>query len=349
MPPDSSSVLPPSYSGSGLVDLQVNGYAGFDFHSDPAGWTLKALQALSRTLDRRGVAVALPTLITDAGEALLARARTYRKYVERDRRLLARFPLLHIEGPFISPEDGPRGAHPQRFCRTPEEAPDLLAQLREASGDRIGILTLAPELPGALGLIEEATEAGICVGLGHTQASAGALTEAVDAGAVMSTHLGNGSHQTLPRLDNYVQVQLAEDRLWASFIADGQHMPFYTLKNFIRAKTPRRSVLVTDAILAAELGPGRYRSGHAEIEVTRELRVSKPGEPNLAGSALTMDRAVVNAALHGGVDFETAWAMASVQPADLLGLQTPDPVTVTDITEDGFTREPRGAHRNLTA
>ena len=336
MPPDPSSMLPSSYRGPGLVDLQVNGYAGFDFQSDPAGWTLEDMQALDEALDRRGVAMVLPTFITDGSEALIARARKYAALIERDPRLEARFPLLHIEGPFISPADGPRGAHPRRFCRTPAEEPELLAQLREVSGDRIGILTLAPELTGALDLIEEAAAAGICVGLGHTQASAGVLGEAVGAGAVMSTHLGNGSHQMLPRLDNYVQVQLADDRLAASFIADGQHMPFYTLKNFIRAKTPERAVLVTDAIVAAELGPGRYRSGHAEIVVTPELRASKPGEPNLAGSALTMDRAVVNATLHGGVSFEEAWAMASVRPADLLGLEMPPSITVSKISKDGF-------------
>jgi N-acetylglucosamine-6-phosphate deacetylase len=151
----------------------------------------------------------------------------------------------------------------------------------------------------------------------------------------MSTHLGNGSHQMLPRLDNYVQRQLADDRLFAGFIADGHHMPFCTLKNFIRAKTPARSILVTDAIAAAEMGPGKFQLGGGIVEVTPEGRCFRPGQPNLAGSALSLDRAVVNAALHCDVSFEQAWAMASTTPAKLMGLPAPRGVSVR-VTAGGF-------------
>ena len=330
------SVLPASYTGPGLVDVQVNGYAGFDFNGDPDAWTGEDFDGVRRAQERRGVLRALPTLITDDPQRMIARARAYARIVEQEPGLQVAFPKLHIEGPFVSPEDGPRGAHPQAYCSTPQRLPDLLPTLRAASGDRIGLLTLAPELPGALVLIEAAVEHGLCVAIGHTAADAETITRAVEAGARLSTHLGNGSHQHLPRLDNYVQRQLAEDRLAASFIADGHHMPFPTLKNFIRAKTPQRSILITDAIAGADVGPGRYRMGGAVVVVSEDLRVAEPGQPHLAGSALTLDRAVVHVCLHGGVSFADAWAMASRQPAVLLGLDVPPTITVL-VSEDGFT------------
>lgn len=328
--------LPTHYRGPGLVDLQVNGYAGVDFNAPPGDLTAGDFHVVRKAQARRGVRAALPTFITDDVDRMVARIRQYAAFVDEDRDLAEAFPKLHIEGPFIASEDGPRGAHPPQHCTTPKDQPDLFSRLQEASGGRIGLLTLAPELPGALDLISEASENGTTVALGHTEASAETIQEAVKAGARMSTHLGNGSHQMLPRLDNYVQVQLAEDRLSASFIADGHHMPFYTLRNFLRAKTTGHSVLVTDAILAADVGPGRYTSTGAEIVVTPDLRVSKPGEPNLAGSALTLDRAVINTCSACDVPFSEAWRMASTYPAALVGIEEPAEVSV-DVSPERFT------------
>ena len=329
--------LPASFRGPGLVDLQLNGYAGFDFNSPASHWSAEALFRVRDALGRRGVAVALPTLITDDAARMVERARAYRSLVEGWAELATTFPALHVEGPFISPEDGPRGAHPLAHCRTPAQLPDLYERLMEASGGRLGIFTLAPELPGATALIRAMTAAGTRVAIGHTNAGERELNDAVEAGAVLSTHLGNGSHQTLPRHANYVQVQLADDRLTASFIADGHHLPWYALKNFLRAKGWERSILVTDAIAAADAPPGRYRLGEEEVEVSAELRVSKPGQPNLAGSALTLDRAVVNVALRCGVPFAEAWEMASVRPAALLGIEAPEEVLVR-VSGSGFSR-----------
>jgi N-acetylglucosamine-6-phosphate deacetylase len=214
--------------------------------------------------------------------------------------------------------------------------PDFIDRLQEASGDRVGIVTLAPELPGAIDLIGRLAEAGICPAVGHTQAPAETLRAAVAAGARLSTHLGNGSHDVLPRLDNYVQVQLAEDRLAATFIPDGHHMPLTTLKNFIRAKTPSRSVLITDAISAAEMGPGEYTLGQLVVQVGADGRCSVPGEQHLAGSILTLDRAIIEVCRRCDVSFDQAWAMASSHPAMLIGLPLPRTVTVA-VAETGFT------------
>jgi N-acetylglucosamine-6-phosphate deacetylase len=315
------------------VDLQVNGYAGFDFNSRPEGWEPGDFLRVRDAMAARGVVAALPTLITDAAERLVARAAAYARLLSECPELAEAFPKLHVEGPFISPEDGPRGAHPLRHCLTPREMPDLLERLREASGDRIGILTLAPELPGALELVSRAASCGVRVAIGHTAAAPAVIAEAVAAGASISTHLGNGSHWELPRHENYVQAQLAEDGLVASFIADGHHLPWYVLKNFLRAKTPARSVLVTDAVSAADRGPGRFTLGGEEVVVSGELRVTRPGRPGFAGSALTLDRAVINTVLHCGVPFEEAWAMASTRPAALIGLGPLPEVSVAVLPE----------------
>lgn len=327
--------LPERFTGPGLFDLQVNGYAGFDFNSSSEGWSDSDFHRVRLGLGRRGLTTVLPTLITAPAERLLGSARRYREILDADATLASFFPLLHLEGPFISAEDGPRGAHPRTYCALPSHQPDLLQRVAEASGGRLGLVTMAPEIPGVVPLIEQLTRQGIVVAIGHTSASAACLSDAVAAGARLSTHLGNGSHQLLPRLDNYVQAQLADDRLAASFIADGHHLPWPTLKNFLRAKQPERSILVSDSVAAADAPPGRYPVGEAIVESTAAGRVQVPGQANLAGSALTLDRAVVNVALHCGFSFEEAWRMASVNPARLLGLPAPAEITV-EVGVSGF-------------
>lgn len=321
--------IPSTYTGPGLVDLQLNGFAGFDFNSQPEDWTAEQLFRVRDALRACGVVHALPTLITDDVERIMARAAAYRRLVEAHPQLQTAFPGLHIEGPFISPEDGPRGAHPLSHCKLPEALPDFLEAIISASGGRVKLITVAPELEGALPFIPQCRSEDIVVGIGHTNASAVELKQAVSAGARIATHLGNGSHQMLPRLENYVQHQLADDRLYASFIADGHHVPYPTLKNFLRAKGFTRSILVTDAIAAAGKGSGRFQLGSQEVIVDDQLRCQIEGQPNLAGSALTLDRAVLNVARYCDVPFEEAWTMASLRPAKLIGLDVPELVMVS--------------------
>lgn len=330
---------PKRHEGPGLVDLQVNGYKGFDFNAPSERWDKDLLLEARDALRKRGVAAVFPALITDDLEQTFARIRKYAAWVEADPELADMFPGLHLEGPFISPEDGPRGVHPAAYCRTPSDVPDFLDLAMDAGRGKVGLLTLAPELPGSLELIEKAFERGICVGIGHTRADGATLLDAVEAGARMSTHLGNGSDSLLPRLDNYVQVQLAHDRLQASFIADGHHIPFHTLKNFIRAKTVERTILVTDAMAAADAGCGRYKLGRETVMVSGDLKVSLPDGLRLAGSALTLDKAVINVSENCGVPFDEAWRMASTYPAFTVGLPEPEKVKV-EISEKGFTSIP---------
>ena len=183
------------------------------------------------------------------------------------------------------------------------------------------LVTIAPEVPGALALIEHLAASGVRAAIGHTAAAPAQVRDAIRAGATLSTHLGNGCAQMLPRHPNFIWEQLAADELLASFIVDGHHLPPATVKAMVRAKTPRRVVLVTDAIAAAGQRPGEYRLGGVTVRLDENGRVAVPGQPNLAGSALSMDRAVANTVKFAGVSLEDALAMASVTPAEYLGVQ----------------------------
>jgi N-acetylglucosamine-6-phosphate deacetylase len=225
-------------------------------------------------------------------------------------------PGMHVEGPFIHPEDGPRGAHPCEHVRPPNLAD--FERLYEACRGKMRILTLSPEQPGALEVIEAATRAGVVVALGHHRADRAAIDAAIAAGAKMSTHLGNGADAQLPRNDNYIWWQLGEDRLWASFISDGHHLPPATLRAMLRAKTPARSVLITDAMAAAGMPPGRFPLGTSEVVKTPEGKVCLPGTPYLAGSAAEMPLVVARAVADGGLELAKAVELATLQPARLV-------------------------------
>jgi N-acetylglucosamine-6-phosphate deacetylase len=292
-----------------FFDLQVNGFAGVDFN-DPA----VTPEAVSRALDAMrgtGVTRCLPTLITSSLEDFARCARAV---------LASRHPAvagLHMEGPYISLTDGPRGAHPKAHVR--EASVENFARRQEAAHGRIRLVTLAPEVPGALRLIEHLVSVGLRVAIGHSEAAPSLITDAVAAGATLSTHLGNGCATALPRHPNLLWAQLAEDRLLASLIVDGHHLPPATVKAMVRAKTDARCVLVTDAVMCAGQPPGRYRLGALEVELSPEGRVAAPGATTLAGSALTMPRAVANVCRFAGVPLESALAMASTRPAEYLG------------------------------
>jgi len=295
----------------GLVDLQVNGFAGVDFNDPALGeeQVARAVEAIGRT----GVTRFLPTLVTSSDESFTACARRLAR---------VRHPAiagLHLEGPYISPEDGYRGAHPRAFVR-PADVDDFRRR-QDAAGGRIRIVTLAPEVPGALPLVEHLVRTGVHVAIGHTGASGAQIQDAVEAGATLSTHLGNGCAAMMPRHPNVIWEQLGEDRLLASFIVDGHHLPPATVKAMFRAKTPARTILVTDAIAAAGMPPGRYVLGGQTVELEPSGRVAALGTPYLAGSALRLDAAIGNAVRFTGLPLEEVVAMASTRPAAYLGIE----------------------------
>ena len=218
-------------------------------------------------------------------------------------------PGFHLEGPYISPEEGFRGAHPRNAVRPPRW--EELERFQDVCNGQIRYITLAPELEGSIPFIERAVKKGMVVGLGHTNASEETLEDAFRAGARISTHLGNGAQALLPRHRNPIQKQLSMDGLMASIIVDGIHLPDYVVKNFIRAKGVDRILLTTDSMAGAGAPPGRYSLGDLEVEVRPDDRTARlPGTPYLAGSTLTMDRAVNNVIRFADVNLPAAVQMA---------------------------------------
>lgn len=302
---------PRTLTHPGLFDLQVNGFAGVDFN-DPSTTTEQVHAALA-ALRRTGVTRLLPTLISGPLDRFARCARTL---------VDARAPAiagLHMEGPYISPQDGARGAH-QKEDVSPASLDDFKRRQERADGE-VRLVTVAPEVDGVLPLIEYLRREGIRVAIGHTAASPGQIRDAIRAGATLSTHLGNGCAQMLPRHPNVIWEQLAADELTAGLIVDGHHLPPSTVKVMVRAKTPQRVVLVTDATSAAGQPPGDYRLGGLIVHLDATGRVAVPGQPNLAGSALSLDRAIGNLVGFAGIPLEEALAMASTRPAASVGLE----------------------------
>jgi N-acetylglucosamine-6-phosphate deacetylase len=299
-----------------LFDLQINGCDGHGFSSERL--TTATVRHVVEVCRRHGIAGLCPTLVTNSFAALAHGLTVLRQTCETDPDVAAAVPAFHLEGPYISPEDGPRGAHSRQYVRPPDW--DEWQRLQEAAGGRIRLVTLAPEWDAALRLIEQLIRSGVVVAIGHTAASGPRLREAVAAGARLSTHLGNGAHALLPRHDNYIWEQLAADELWASVICDGHHLPPAVVRCFVRVKTPARLILTCDASSLAGLPPGRYREWDQEFEVVPEGKVVVPGTTYLAGSWAFTDRCVGNVMRFAGVGLPDALDMAGARPRALLGL-----------------------------
>jgi N-acetylglucosamine-6-phosphate deacetylase len=298
--------------GPGFVDMQCNGYAGVDFNrreTEPI-----VIAEAIRAMWEHGCTEVLPTFITAAPDALDEYLNDVHKALEGDVETARSVPGFHLEGPFISPEDGARGAHPPKHVR-PVDA-KLWRRWQKAAGGRIRLVTIAPEVRGAIPFIRKLREEKVLPAIGHTLADAACVASATEAGAMMSTHLGNGCPQNMHRHQNPIFAQLGEDRLLASFIADGIHLPPEVLRALWRAKGG--GILVTDAMAAAGAPPGRYSIGELELEVGADRIVRQPGSPNFAGSALTMNEAVANLVRFAHIPLADAWDAASLVPWALL-------------------------------
>jgi N-acetylglucosamine-6-phosphate deacetylase len=300
-----------------LFDSQVNGFGGRDLNAPDT--TPEDVAAVMRLLWEGGVARFCPTVTTQSSERMTASLRAIREACETDPQVAHATVTLHIEGPYISSEDGPRGAHPRAHTRPPDL--DEFRRMQDAAGGRIGYVTLAPELPGAIPFVERLAAEGIVVSLGHHGGSAETIRDAVAAGARHCTHLGNGAHATLPRHPNYIWEQMAEDRLTAGIIADGHHLPPSVLKSMVRSKGLERAVLVSDAIAAAGLPPGRYpRPGGQTLEITPEGRIQVADTPYLAGSGLRLNEGVANTVRFAGTTLAETFLLATRNPARVFGV-----------------------------
>ncbi|MBL8587134.1 MAG: amidohydrolase family protein [Methylobacteriaceae bacterium] len=295
---------------AGLVDLQVNGFAGVDFND--AKLTPQALDHALEAMLASGVTTCLPTLITATPEDLAARFAALDRAVAESRLGPAMCPGYHLEGPFLNDAPGFRGCHPFEAMRDPDAA--LVERLAAGLKRPILLVTCAPERAGGVAFVRAMAAAGRVVAIGHAHVDFAIAAAAAAAGASLSTHLGNGLPQQMHKLDNPVFAQLAEDRLSACFIADGIHLPPLALKALIRAKGVARSILVTDAVAGAAAAPGLYQLAGMAVERDAAGAMRLPGATTLAGSALTLDQAVRNVVGWGFVTREEAIAMASAQP-----------------------------------
>ncbi|MDP9053204.1 MAG: amidohydrolase family protein [Acidobacteriota bacterium] len=300
----------------GFIDLQVNGFAGVDFN-DPTA-SIEDIGIALNAMFATGVTRCLPTVITGPPDAMLASLRNLRR-AQKELKFGRAIAGFHVEGPHIGPEDGPRGAHPMEWVRPPVIAE--FRQWQDATEGNVRLVTLSPHWPGAAEYIASVVKAGVAVSIGHTGASSDQIAAAVDAGATLSTHLGNAAYKNLPKFPNCLWDQLANDKLHASFILDGWHLDSAFLRVALRAKSIERTILVTDAAAPAGAAPGQYKLGALDVELTDDERVVLRGSRKLAGSALRMNRALANLVRLGGTSLRDAVQTATVNPARLIGLE----------------------------
>ena len=309
--PDDAAFIAPA-----LVDLQVNGYGGLDLNSPDLSIGLVA--ELTDRLAALGTTCYQPTVIT-ASEAAIIKAL---QIIAEARRKLPRvknaIPAVHVEGPHISPLDGARGAHPRDQVRPPDA--DEFARWQEACDGLVGMVTLSPEYDEAPAYITALAGQGIAVSLGHMAATAEQVRAAADAGARLSTHLGNGAAATLPRHPNFIWAQLADDRLTASFISDGHHLPADTFKAMLRAKGLDRAVLISDSVALAGMPPGLYDQPiGGQVEVMDNGRICVAGTPYLAGAGQPLAASVGLAMAAAGLPLADALRLATRNPGRFVG------------------------------
>lgn len=301
----------------GLFDLQINGHGGIWYCH--AGLQPEQVLQTLQAYFAHGVTRMCPTLITAGHDSLAAGFAALRKACETTPWANAMVPGFHLEGPFISSEDGPRGAHPLEHVRPADW--NEFCRLQEIAGGRIKLVTLAPESANAVDFIRRAVAEGITISIGHTAATRDQIQAAVDAGATLSTHLGNGAHGTMKRHPNYIWEQLGEPRLFASIIPDGHHLPATVVNTVVKTKSPYRTIVTCDASGLAGCPPGNYELGSGRFELLADGRIVVSGQQQLlAGSSLATDTCVTGVMRMANVSLRDAIDMASRTPARLLNL-----------------------------
>jgi N-acetylglucosamine-6-phosphate deacetylase len=298
----------------GLVDIQINGYTGIDF-SDP-DLTAEDLKKVVEGQWEIGVTTILPTVTTNDHEYLMNSFKALSNALT-DPKVSVSVPGFHLEGPYISPEKGFRGAHPEKYIRLPDL--QEFKQYQEAANNMIRLITVAPELDGSIPLIRYCADNDVVVSLGHHNGTTEEITEAVDAGASLSTHLGNGCANMIHRHNNPIWPQLADDRLSASIITDGFHLNKEEVRTFYKVKGDELTILVSDAVDLAGLPPGEYTRWGETLILTPDV-VKFPAENVLAGAASPISKCVGNMMRFTGCSLESAINMASRNPARLMGL-----------------------------
>jgi N-acetylglucosamine-6-phosphate deacetylase len=296
-------------------DLQVNGYGGIDYNQDDL--SPDDLHLSCERLHSDGVGSILATVVTERAEKMVGRIRRLAQLRERDPLAREVIAGIHVEGPFISPVAGYPGGHPlDAICKADI---DIAKQFLDAGDGLVRLVTLAPEQDDRFEVTRFLAAQGIVVSAGHTDASPEHLRGAIDAGLSMVTHLGNGCPGVLPRHDNIIQRALSlADSLWLCFIADGVHIPFFALRNYLKLAGIEHSIVVTDAISAAGLGPGLYKTARWEVLVGDDKAARAPDGSHLLGSAMAMKDAFGNLTKHVGLSADDALRLTSTNPRSVL-------------------------------
>jgi N-acetylglucosamine-6-phosphate deacetylase len=308
----------PVYIAPGFIDNQVNGFAGVSFGFGESDLTLEGVEKATREMWKKGVTTYLPTLTTNDLNLLVRNFGILSKAVD-NKNMMGSIPGFHLEGPFINPEDGYRGAHPKPYVRLPNW--DDFMKLHEASGRNILQVTLAPEMEGALDFITRCSQEGIVVALGHHNADMKTVTAAIDRGAKIATHLGNGAANMINRHYNPFWSQLADDRLHISIIGDSFHLLPEEIKVFYKVKGVEKTIITSDVTHYAALEPGEYKTATGEtIELTKDGMLRYPAQNVLYGSASPITKGVGFVMKVTGCTLAEAVQMASTNPARLYNL-----------------------------
>jgi len=315
VPLSADDPMPPVFVAPGFVDIQINGYMGVDFTGSDLD--LEGIREATKALWAEGVTTYLPTVITNdhlrlkTNFAILSEAMA-------DPEIGKSIPGFHLEGPYISPEKGYRGAHLEKYIRLPDW--EEFHEYQKAAKNGIKLITVAPEMEGSIPFVRKSVENGVVVSLGHHNGSAQEIRQAIDAGASLATHLGNGCANMINRHHNPLWPQLADDRLAISIIVDKYHLTEEEVRSFYNIKGPGNTILISDALDLAGLEPGEYIRGERKVLLTPNV-IKFPAENVLAGAASPIRNCVGNMIQFTQCSLKEAIQMASSNPAKLINLE----------------------------
>lgn len=305
---------PEFYVAPGLIDIQINGYMGVDFADQDL--TIEGIREAVKALWEEGVTTLLPTVITADRESIIHSFTILASALD-DEEIGNSVPGFHLEGPYISPVKGFRGAHLEKYIRQPDW--DEFQEFQKAANKGIKLITVAPEMEGAIPFIQNCTQNGVKVSLGHHNGNARQIEDAANAGASMSTHLGNGCANMINRHNNPLWPQLANDRITACLIVDGFHLNKEEVQTFYKVKGNDKTIIVSDALDLAGLEPGEYIRGERTVLLTENV-VKFPAENVLAGAASPISTCVGNIMQFTGCSLADAIQMSSTNQARMFGM-----------------------------
>lgn len=300
----------------GLIDNQINGYANVDFSGNEL--SSSGVIDAARAIWCDGVTTFLPTLITNSHENLIKNITILREALNMDEMVAGSIPGFHLEGPYLSPDEGYRGCHPVQYMRKPSWDEFMLYQ--KAAGGKIFLVTIAPEIEGAMDFIRLCTSHGIFTSIGHTASTTQQINEAVANGVRFSTHLGNGCANLIHRHNNPIWPQLANEMLTPSIIADGFHLLPEELKVFYKVKGPDNIILTSDVIYLAGMAPGKFTFLESEVVLTEDGMLKNVALNCLAGASFPLKTGVGNMVKYTGCSLGEAIDMASGNVAHYYGL-----------------------------